>query len=735
MSKRNGQWLLGLGAAVLVAAGGVAGWRAMAAAKGPLEPDAMASQIAVSFDRVMPRMHLTHEPVDEYVATNALDIYLTMLDFDRSFFMATDVAAFRQEAQLLPERVRKGDVSFAFRVFERFKERVRNRVDYADRLLGKGFDLNVKESYMWKRKDTPWPADEDAWDELWRKKVKNEYVARVVSQRLAAEERTNAVAGASSTNAAPVAREAAATNAPASVPDPLVDPAEFVRRRYKQYLMVLEDSDADFVLQRYFTAFAQAYDPHSEYMTASSSEDFDISMKLSLFGIGALLTTEDGAAKVERLIPGGPAERDGRLKPGDKIVAVAQGDGEAVDVLHWPLYKTVRLIRGEKGTKVVLTVIPAADISGSRTVKIDIKRDEVKLEEQAAKGDVLEVTDEQGVTNKIGVVRLPAFYADMKSRKNGSSESRSSTRDVAEIIAGMKGKGVRGILLDLRNNGGGSLAEAVDMTGLFIPVGPVVQVREDRGVQVLRDMDPDVLYAGPMVVLVNRHSASASEILTGALQDYGRAVIVGDSKTHGKGTVQSLQNLDPRNARLGSLKVTTHSFYRVAGGSTQKKGVIPDIIVSSLWDAMEVGEEYLPRALEWTVISMARYAPVADLSTVIPVLKQRSEARRQKDARFAALKNTIARLKKNQESTEVPLQLDDRIALAKEEKGLARMQEEAAEADGGDEGSEVKTPDKSRDGDIILTEAGRILVDLANRTGEKEKRDGNTVLEDARGGK
>ena len=687
-------------------------WPAFAAAKAPLEPDAVASQIARRFDREMPRMHLSHEPLDEAVATNALDIFLGMLDFDRSFFLAKDVAEFRQEAGLLPERMAKGDVSFAFRVVERFKERVRDRVEYVERLLDKGFDLNAAESFVWKRKDAAWPDTAQDWDELWRKKAKNEYVGRVVFQRLAEERLTNSVPAAASTNRpGGVAVQPPATNPAAPAAGAALSPAEFVRKRYKQYLMMLEDSDADFVLQRYFTAFAQAYDPHSEYMTASSSEDFDIGMKLSLCGIGAMLTSEDGAAKVERIIPGGPADRDGRLKAGDKIIAVAQGDQEAVDVLHWPLYKTVRLIRGEKDTKVVLTVIPASDISGARTEKIAIVRDEVKLEEQAAKGEVLEVTDANGVTNKIGLIRLPAFYADLKSRMNGETESRSSTRDVARIVRDMKQKDVKGIVIDLRNNGGGSLTEAVEMTGLFIPAGPVVQVRESRGVQVLSDPDPDVLYTGPLLVLVNRHSASASEILAGALQDYGRALIVGDSKTHGKGTVQSLQNLDPRNPKMGSLKVTTHSFYRVAGGSTQLKGVIPDIVIPSVWDVMEVGEEYLPHALDWTMISMARYRPVGDLTPLIPELRKKSAERRKKDSRFTGLQETLRQVKKNQESKEISLKLEDRIALAKEEKNLSKLQDESLADDEGED--DAQAPKKSARSDIIVREAERILLDLA----------------------
>lgn len=721
-------WMMGV---ALTLAVGLAWWHAssaQAAAKAALAPDPTASQIARQFDRVLPRAHLSHQPLDASVATNALQVYLGMLDYDRTFFMASDIAEFSKEGGLLADRLARGDVDFAFRVFERMKERVRNRVEYVDQLLRKGFDLTVKESYFWKRKDAPWATTPEEWDELWRLKVKNEYVARIVNQRLAEAERTNGVARAGSATNAAVA-SAGSTNEPPN-PDALLSPEEFIRKRYKQYLMVLDDSDADFVLQRYFTSFAQSYDPHSEYMTASSSEDFDINMKLSLCGIGALLGPEDGAAKIERIIPGGPADRDGRLKAGDRIIAVAQGDAPAVDVLHWPLHKTVRLIRGEKGSKVVLTVIPASDISGVRTLKIDIIRDEVKLEEQAAKGETREVAGENGVSNRIGVIRLPAFYADIKSRMNGSGEeARSSTRDMARIITDMKARGVAGILIDLRNNGGGSLAEAVEMTGLFFTSGPVVQVREMRGIQVLSDPDPDVLYTGPLVVLVNRHSASASEILAGALQDYGRAVLVGDAKTHGKGTVQSLQYLDERNQKLGQLKVTTHSFYRIAGGSTQLKGVVPDIVIPSVLDALEVGEEYLPHAMQWTVVNTALYRPVMNLKPLLPQLRRASEARRAKEARFAVQADIIKRIRDHQEAASISLALEDRLALAREEKGLEKEQEAALDAE---DGAAAGDEHIRRENDITLVEAEHILGDLIALT-SKEKTDDHPILEDARG--
>jgi len=693
------------------------------AASKPMQPGDQAAATAKCFETVMPRLHLSHQPMDVGIATNAMDLYLRMLDYDRTFFLASDVAEFQAEAPLQIERLHKGDVALAFRVFERFKERVRDRVEMADKLIGKGFDCTLKESYVWKRKDLPWTASTNAWDELWRLKVKNEYVARLVAKQLTDELKTNGTAkaeAAASTNAVSASAEA----------DALLSPEAFLRKRYKQFLMVLEDSDAEFVLQRYFTAFTQAYDPHSDYMTPSAGEDFEINMKLSLGGIGALLQGEDGAAKIEKIIPGGPAAKDGRLKPGDKIIAVAQDNKPSVDILHWPLYKAVGVIRGEKGSKVTLTVIPASDISGSRTVKIQLVRDVVKLEDQAAKGETAVVVGEHGRTNTLAVIRLPAFYADMKNRGSGS-DSKSSTRDVARIVTEMKAKGVDGMILDLRDNGGGSLAEAVEMTGLFFPSGPVVQVRESRGIQVLNDPEPDVLYRGPMIVLVNRRSASASEILAAALQDYGRALIVGDSKTHGKGTVQSWQPLDDRNSSLGSIKVTTHSFYRPGGGSTQLKGVVPDIIIPSVLDVLEVGEEYLPHAMPWTVISMARYSPVADLSVMVPGLRRSSEERRSKEPRFLAQQKVIDDVRKRQAMTDLSLNLKDRMALAHEEKDLDKAQDDALDVG---EAEGIPTP-AAVDKDIVLKETERIMVDLIRLWDIKEQDNEHSILENAWGGK
>lgn len=659
------------------------------------EPAPDRSDAAKILAGALPRAHISHQPWNDQVATNALGAFLDSLDYDHTLFLASDIAEFRTEATNLDNCIRAGDVAFAYKVYGILLERLSNRVEYVDVLLTNGFDMTQKEMYEWKRKDAPWPADTTEWNELWRKKVKNQYATKLVVDTLAAEDK------AANTNSEPPA--ATQEDEEESAGDAKLTPEAAVRKGFKQYLTVLNDYEPAWVLERYLTAFTRSYDPHSDYLSPNNAEDFDISMKLSLVGIGALLSSEDGAAKIERLIPGGPAEHDGRLKPGDKIIAVAQGAEEPVSILHWPLSKAVRVIRGEKNTKVVLTVIPASDPTGGTTKKIDLVRDEVKLEEQAAKGEVKELQGGDGVKRTFGVIRLPEFYADIKGRRENGNESRSSSRDVEKIITDLKTNHISGIVLDLRNNGGGLLAEAIEMTGLFIDSGPVVQVSDGRETEVLSDDDPDTVYDGPLVVLVNRETASASEILAGALQDYGRAIVVGDTKTHGKGTVQSMADLKRDDPSLGTLKVTTASFYRIAGGSTQLKGVVPDIVTPSILDSMEVGEEYLPRALMWSTVFPALYRRTANLDSILPVLKQQSEERQQKDPQFMAYRSLVEQLGERQKASEISLNLDERLKFARSEKELQKLLQNT-------DGKDVEKDKKNQD--VILDEALKILSDF-----------------------
>jgi len=673
---------------------------ALSAAPTPLTSEPHYANIAKLFALQFPREHLTRLPMDDMISSRTWTNYLASLDYDRVYFLASDIARLNMDELNLDDKLKKGYVAFAYEVFDLFKERVRNRCEYVNLLLDRGFDLEKNEFYKWNRKNASWPRDENELNEIWHKKIKNEYLQRVVARALAAEPQEKETKDQKS-EARDQSSDLDEKNAD------LLSPEEFIRKRYSQFLTVLEDSDSEFVLQKYLSAFSHAYDPHSDYMSPSSVDDFDIQMKLSLVGIGALLKSEDGAATVVRIIPGGPADHDKRLKPGDKIIAVAQGDEPPVDVLHWPLYKTVDHIRGKKGTKVVLTIIPASDPTGSTTRQIDLIRDEVKLEEQAAKSKIEQVTGNDGVTRQLGIITLPAFYANVRVRSMNSPGYLSSAHDVENILKEMNEKGVEGILLDLRNNGGGFLPEAVSMTGLFITTGPTVQVMEKYGGKVLYDEDQGISYSGPLVVLVNRLSASASEIVAGALQDYGRAVIVGDSKTHGKGTVQAILEMG-RDTKLGSVKITSAIYYRISGGSTQLKGISPDIVVASPFDYMEFGEDFLPNPVEWSKINAVPYSPVVDLSPVISVLRKNSIERRAADPHFAAYTKLIDRFCAVSKIEELSLNLNKRIELAKTEKELYDLQREVSTAD-----EDRPKDDNDAGPDLVLNEALNILFDLA----------------------
>ncbi len=650
----------------------------------------------------LPVFHLNQLPLDTGVATNAFNLFIDSLDPAHSYFLQSDIDAFQEEAAGLSKRLRKGDVDFATKVFDVLIERIDNRTVFIEKTLKDGFDTSVEESFQWDRQDSPWPKNEAEWDELWRKRLKNEYIARLVSKEVYADEDQSA-----SSNTVDSA-ETITTNIDLSAEGEYdeesevanLSPEEFILERYKQFKLTMESFDEEMLLQRYLSSFSHVYDPHSDYMSPSSVEDFDINMKLSLVGIGAMLRPDDGTARIVRIIPGGPADEDGRLKAGDKIIAVAQGDGEPVSILHWPLYKAVRLIRGEKDTPVVLTVIPASDRSGTRTKKIDLIRDEVKLEEQAAKGEVKELELPNGDTRKLGVITLPDFYADFQATSKNEQDARRASTDIKRIIEELQAAGVEGIVLDLRNNGGGSLREAIDAAGLFISSGPIVQVKERHGVQVLPDVDPETNYDGPLIVLVNRLSASASEILAAALQDYKRAIIVGDRQTHGKGTVQTLMPLG--GSRRGSLKLTTAGFYRINGGSTQLKGVTPDIVIPDYLDVMDLGEDSLEHALPWDTVRPAMYRTVDGWTELIPILAEQSSERLESDPEFQSFFAKRERLKERYETKTVSLSLETRIKEAEAEKELDDIQS----------GAFLDDEDEDKDNDLVLKETLQILSDM-----------------------
>ncbi len=731
----------------------------------PLKADSGYKDIARRLARALPARHLLREPMDNKVSRRARINYLSSLDYMHVYFTQNDIDGFRGNEEQLDDMLLAGDISFAYEAFNLFMVRLEDRCKYVEELLADGFDLDVDESLVLRDNDSLWPRDEAERDELWRKRIKNEYLRQILADEQAKAAMTNSVDIAvtnithiidattnvdvasndvfearvnthvddlpelmpvtsirASTNLLSLTNSIPVTNVTAEVVNKIkvekLTPEEKIIKRYRQMQIILNDSETDWVLQKYLTAFSHAYDPHSDYMTDIVSEDFDIDMSLSLVGIGAMLRSEDGAAKIVRLIPGGPAHSDksvNKLQPGDKIIGVAQGDEEVVDIRHRPLSKIVRYIRGKKGTKVVLTVIPVNDPTGVSTKQVTLIRDEVKLDQQAASSKVKKVTGEDGIARKIGVIHLPAFYANLRVRSVKDPKFRSSSYDVSKEINELIKDQVDGVILDLRNNGGGSLLEAVKMVGLFIRTGPTVMVQEWGTLHVLPDNDPTVAYSGPLMVLVNRLSASASEIVAAALQDYDRAIIMGDTKTHGKGTVQTVLPLG-FDRKLGKIKVTTASYYRISGKSTQLCGVTPDIVMSSGYDFMELGEDTLSNPIKCAPVEKARYSTITDLSTIIMSLQQKSSERLGVDPRFEAYQKLLKRIEKINSNKEISLNIAVRREMALADKELSELQEKLMPM-GVDDFDEPDEPDESGDeekedhSDIVLDEAVKVMGD------------------------
>ncbi|MBQ9726204.1 MAG: carboxy terminal-processing peptidase [Kiritimatiellae bacterium] len=700
---------------------------------------ANAPRVAAAILRDMPLVHVRHRGFEGPLAAAAWTNFVDSLDYEHVYFTQEDVDAFAPAGRNYDALLRAGDSTWAKSVFERFVQRVAERRDFVAAAVSNDFDFAEADSYVFRRHREPRPADAAAQDALWTQRVKNALLAARIRAELANENASNRLARAAAEGAA----EDGATNAFKSVEAAVAEAREDIVKAQDRFLALLRDSDEEYWLGRFFNAVATAYDPHSAYLSPAGAEDFNIDMGLSLQGIGATLQSEDGACKIVEIVPGSPSDRDSspeRLVPGDKIIAVAQGDEPFVDVRHWPLYKAVRLIRGPKGSTVRLRVIPASDPNAEKTVTL--VRDEIKLEEQAASGQVETFEDAAGAERRMGYVKLPGFYA---TPGGPGTTRRSCSDDIAKILADFNSQGVEGLVLDLRGNGGGSLQEAVFVAGLFLRTGPVVMVRETRRKAVLPDNNPAVAFRGPMVVLVDRLSASASEIVAAALQDYGRAVVLGDRSTHGKGTVQSVMPVEGNEKELGTLKATTALFYRITGASTQLRGVSADIRLPSFFEAYaELGEDKLPGALKWSHVSPAIYRTVDDFDAVLPELRARSEARRAADPRWKARTELLANFAAFNTNNLVSLRYAERRAQAAEDDRVARAVAEAsgAEDDAPDmtgAGGDLRTGDedgadadgavpdaaerrrlrkeKARKADIVLDEALRVLADLADLHG------------------
>ena len=651
------------------------------AASAAVEPRNYYGKIAQRLGDSLPKYHVLQQALNDEISQRAWTNLVTFYDYDHSVFLQSDLDRFAAHEKTLDDEIRAGDVSFGYDVYNLYVRRLRERVDFATNLLAKAeWDFSTNETYRIRRKDAPWPETVADAEEHWRKRLKNEVLIRKVNHEL--DKSTNAL-------------------------DVVTD----ITKNYRQYMTVLTEPDEEAVLQHYLSAVCRAYDPHTDYMSPASKEDFDMEMSLTLCGIGAVLSADEGALKIVEIMPGSPCERDGRIKEGDKIVGVQQDGGVMEDVMWQPMKKTITKIRGKKGTKVILEIVPRSDPSGATKKRIDLVRDEIKLEDQAATGHVERVSL-AGVTNKVGYVYLPGFYGTMDKRPN-DPEFRSCAMDVAKYLADFNAQGAEGLVLDLRGDGGGSLAEAVRLSALFVQFGPVVQIRDLRGVGCL-PIPPGnpVAFKKPMVVLTDRASASASEIVAGHLQDTGRAVVIGDSRTHGKGTVQTVMGMGPE--KYGSIKVTTARFYRINGRSTQVEGVAADVHLPSLLDSLDIGEDKLTYALPFSKINSADYALSWDMHRYVKALAERSSVRTADDPKFKKHLANVAGMKEISDRKDVSLEYGARLAQMKADRELRELDDEENEDD--DEETAAKKRRRKRnapkENDVVLQEAYRVLADL-----------------------
>lgn len=645
-------------------------------------PDADHSQDNRLITQLISRYHYRKFDLNDSLSSVIFDNYIKMLDNNKMYFLQSDIEEFEQYRNKFDDYLLTGTLSEGYSIFNRFKQRLNERIKYVDKALKTEFDYTIDETFIPNRKDADWASTMEELDELWRKRLKNDALNRKLDGK------------------------------------DWEDISKTLSDRYHRYHKIVLQYDEEDVFQIYMNAYAEAVDPHTAYFSPVTSENFDIDMSLSLEGIGAQLTSDGDYTKVTRIIPGGPADKSGLLKKDDRIVAVAQGkDGEMIDVVGWRLDDVVQLIRGEKGTLVRLSIIPAESEVNMSTKEIQIVRDKVKLEDQAAQSEIILIENE-GVEYKLGVIDVPAFYIDFEGQKKGDPDYKSTTRDVRKLLEELKKENVDGVIVDLRENGGGSLQEAIELTGLFIEDGPVVQVRNSNGtIEVGRDPDSEIVYDGPLAVMINRYSASASEIFSGAIQDYGRGIIVGET-TYGKGTVQNLIDLGMFNRnkddKEGKVKLTIAKFYRITGSSTQSMGVIPDIQFPSPVDPEDYGESSKPSALPWDQIKSTNYQKFADLSHIIPKLRSRHEERIKNNLEFQYMLEDIEDYQERREKKEFSLNEEVR----KKERELAEAKDKERDEQRASnteitviEKGEVTKKDLRVD-DPELEETGYILADL-----------------------
>jgi carboxyl-terminal processing protease len=649
-----------------------------------LEPGKNHRQVQELAMNILDRFHYRKTNLNDSLSSVIFDRYLQNLDQGKMYFLQSDIKNFEKYRYRIDDFLKAGNLKPAFEIFNTLRKNVFERNNYVYSLLDKGFDFTIDEYLKVDRKNEPWPANKEEANELWRKIVKEQ----ALTLKLSGQE--------------------------------WPEIAENLRKRYKNLEKTFLQMESEDVFQFYLNAFAESYDPHTSYFSPKASDNFKISMSQSLEGIGARLQLDNDHVKVMEVIVGGPAFKSKLLHSGDRIVGVAQDDGDMVDVVGWRLDDVVQLIRGPKGTRVRLSVIPAElGVSGT-PVTIALIRDKVNLEDQVPEKEILSYR--QGdKAYRIAVITIPAFYMNYEEMQKGIEDYNSTTRDVRKLLAELEHDRVDGLIIDMRSNGGGSLTEAIELTGLFVQEGPIVQVRNANGsIDIANDPNPGISYRGPLAVMVNRFSASASEIFAGAIQDYKRGIIIGE-QTFGKGTVQNLVDLNRYmgvpNANFGQMKITLAKFYRITGSSTQNKGVVPDIILPSAFDPNEFGESSMKNALPWDQITPTRYREY-DMVTkdLVASLNKNHNNRMKTDTDFKDLIKEIENLKAERQRGLVSLQEAKRI---QERKEAEESKKTRLKMMGGfdDDDDEVKNSDKKQRDitdvkDAYLKESLNVMVDI-----------------------
>ena len=660
-----------------------------------LRPDDSQKQATEIIVHIIDTYHYKKRPLDDALSGRILDNYLKGLDPNRSFFLQSDIDGFEKYRAQLDDDLRQPELTPAFEIFLRYRERVAGRVSFATAQLGNNFDFQTNESFYYDRRKEPWADSENTLNEYWRKRVKND----VLNLKIAGKE-------------------------PEQIKDVLA-------KRYARLKTSTFQLNAGDVFQSYINSYTTAVEPHTNYFSPRTSENFDISMRLSLEGIGAVLRGESDYTEVQSIVPGGPADLSGLLHKEDKIIAVGQdSSGEMVDVIGWRLDDVVDLIRGPKDSKVRLEILPADTGTEGKGKVISLVRDKIKLEEQAAKSEIIDLPNQ----GRIGVIDVPTFYSDFAAQARGDKNYTSTSRDVRRLIQELEGKNIDGLLIDLRGNGGGSLSEALELSGLFIESGPIVQTKDAQGrIEINGDPDPGIAYGGPLAVLVDRNSASASEIFAGAIQDYRRGIIIGEP-TFGKGTVQNIVDLNRfvRNSdvNLGRLKTTIAQFFRVSGGSNQHKGVVPDVVFPTAELGEDFGERSLDNALPWDKVAPARFVPASAPVSTFDEVRRLHQARIKVDRAFNLLMDELRLLRDANEKTTVSLNEQTRrkereallVAQRRVEnelriaQGLAPLPEtvslESDPQDHADTDTDADDDDKFEPEQVLLQESAQILLDL-----------------------